>query len=131
MRGASPPSTRCSRRRRVPRGSCTSATTSPASAAAPTRYWRSWSDRRIGSFQPEPDGERKSDSTWLRSPCLGKCDRAPAAFVTCAGPEPREALIGDITLDRVRDLLAPGSEDPEAGESLTAAGNVIRQPASE
>jgi NADH-quinone oxidoreductase subunit F len=79
----------------------------------------------------EPEGGRRSDSTWLRSPCLGKCDRAPAAFVTCAGPEPREALIGDITLDRVRDLLAPGSEDPEAGESSTAAGNVIRQPASE
>ena len=33
-----------------------------------------------------PIGEGRS--TWLRSPCLGLCDRAPAALVTSAGSEP-------------------------------------------
>ena len=31
-------------------------------------------------------------SAWLRSPCLGLCDQAPAAFVTIAGDPPREHL---------------------------------------
>jgi NADH-quinone oxidoreductase subunit F len=34
--------------------------------------------------EPAVDGHR----TWLRSPCLGLCDLAPAALVTAAGAEP-------------------------------------------
>src|SRR4051812_46561798 len=84
---------------------------------------RPGSDLFVPSTQP--DGERTSAPTWLRSPCLGKCDRAPAAFVTQAGPDAREELIGDITLDRVRDLLTPASEDVGSRESSSGAGNVI------
>jgi NADH-quinone oxidoreductase subunit F len=33
------------------------------------------------------------DVAWMRSPCLGQCDRAPAALVVKAGPDPaREEL---------------------------------------
>jgi NADH-quinone oxidoreductase subunit F len=37
-----------------------------------------------------PAGEpiRDGRATWLRSPCLGLCDRAPAAMVTIAGERP-------------------------------------------
>ena len=37
------------------------------------------------------EGELNADgsATWLRSPCLGQCDRAPAAMVTLAGEHPR------------------------------------------
>src|SRR3982751_4367833 len=44
-------------------------------------------------------------SAWMRSPCLGKCDQAPAAFVTIAGEEPREVLIGHVTAERIRGIL--------------------------
>jgi len=32
-------------------------------------------------------------ATWLRSPCLGLCERAPAALVSAAGETPREAVL--------------------------------------
>jgi NADH-quinone oxidoreductase subunit F len=35
-------------------------------------------------------------STWLRSPCLGLCDRAPAALVTSAGERPSVAAVAPV-----------------------------------
>ncbi|PYT20460.1 MAG: NADH-quinone oxidoreductase subunit E, partial [Acidobacteria bacterium] len=32
-------------------------------------------------------------ATWLRSPCLGLCERAPAALVSAAGETPRETVL--------------------------------------
>jgi len=32
-------------------------------------------------------------ATWLRSPCLGLCERAPAALISAAGETPREAVL--------------------------------------
>lgn len=34
---------------------------------------------------------------WLRSPCLGLCDQAPAALLTVAGEQPVERLLGPVT----------------------------------
>jgi NADH-quinone oxidoreductase subunit F len=34
---------------------------------------------------------------WLRSPCLGLCDQAPAALLTFAGEQPVERLFGPVT----------------------------------
>ena len=55
----------------------------------------------------EPGGEHarvdKKSTAWLRSPCLGLCDRAPAAFLQTAGKEPEERLIGGL---RAGDLTA-------------------------
>ena len=43
-------------------------------------------ERSLGTAgSPSADGS----STWLRSPCLGLCERAPAAMLTVAGAEPR------------------------------------------
>src|SRR6185436_15592150 len=39
----------------------------------------------------------ENDAVWMRSPCLGLCDQAPAAFVQQAGVAPHESLIGQIT----------------------------------
>ena len=33
-------------------------------------------------------------STWQRSPCLGLCEKAPAAFVKVAGARPFEQALG-------------------------------------
>ncbi|HZH39883.1 MAG TPA: NAD(P)H-dependent oxidoreductase subunit E [Gemmatimonadales bacterium] len=37
------------------------------------------------------------DHGWVRSPCLGLCDQAPAALLTVAGERPVERLLGQIT----------------------------------
>src|SRR4029079_12196088 len=42
-------------------------------------------ERTIG---PEGGGGVDGERTWLRSPCLGLCERAPAALFTQAGSEP-------------------------------------------
>ena len=42
-------------------------------------------ERALGpAGEPALGGE----ATWLRSPCLGRCERAPAALLTVAGPVP-------------------------------------------
>jgi NADH-quinone oxidoreductase subunit F len=45
-----------------------------------------------------PEGELNLDGsgTWLRSPCLGQCDRAPAALVTLAGEHPEEHVLAPV-----------------------------------
>jgi len=46
-------------------------------------------------------------AAWQRSPCLGLCDQAPAAFLTVAGPAPAERLFGPVTAEQARAVLAP------------------------
>jgi NADH-quinone oxidoreductase subunit F len=41
---------------------------------------------------PSADGRR----TWLRSPCLGLCERAPAAMITTAGTAPSSTVAGPV-----------------------------------
>ncbi len=56
-------------------------------------------------------------AAWLRVPCLGLCERAPAALVTAAGENPR---------DRV---LAPAAAEPLIGVIRDAvAGKLPEQP---
>ena len=48
------------------------------------------------------EGELNADgsATWLRSPCLGQCDRAPAAMLTLAGEHPEEHVLAPVTAQR-------------------------------
>ncbi len=45
-----------------------------------------------------PAGEPTLDgrATWLRSPCLGQCERAPAALFTIAGAAPERFAVGPV-----------------------------------
>jgi NADH-quinone oxidoreductase subunit F len=55
---------------------------------------------------------------WMRSPCLGLCDHAPAALVTEAGAAPLAVSAGNVTLERVRTLLkAPASVRDACGDT--------------
>jgi NADH-quinone oxidoreductase subunit F len=56
-------------------------------------------ERRLGPPGASPDGV----VTWQRSPCLGLCERAPAALVLAAGDPPREQALAPATAE---DLLA-------------------------
>jgi len=73
---------------------------------------------------PIPDAAHAT-SAWLRSPCLGMCDRAPAAFVTIAGARPQEMQLGAVTAERVRQILD--------GRDVEAQGHrpAMRQPLTE
>ncbi|MDQ6776708.1 MAG: NAD(P)H-dependent oxidoreductase subunit E [Actinomycetota bacterium] len=53
---------------------------------------------QIGPSQTEVDG-----STWLPSPCLGQCDRAPAALLIESGEAPLER---ELTIVNAEGLLA-------------------------
>jgi len=48
---------------------------------------------------------RDDDAIWLKSPCLGLCDQAPAAFLQVAGEEPVEHLLGEVTIETVNAAL--------------------------
>ena len=50
-------------------------------------------------------GALADSAAWMRSPCLGKCDQAPAAFVAVAGEPPQEALLGHVTAAQVQALV--------------------------
>jgi NADH-quinone oxidoreductase subunit F len=52
-----------------------------------------------------------SSASWKRSPCLGKCDRSPAAYVAVAGSDPHEALIGNVTAQDVQAMLRGADDD--------------------
>ena len=49
---------------------------------------------------------------WIRSPCLGLCDRAPAALLTDAGERPAELSLGALTAPHAAALLR-GATPPE------------------
>lgn len=53
----------------------------------------------------------RSGATWLRSPCLGLCERAPAALISAAGESPRERVVAPATADSIQSAL----HDAEAG----------------
>src|SRR6187455_3481811 len=72
-----------------------------------------------------PEGELSDDgsTTWYRSPCLGQCDRAPAALVSAAGEEPLERAQAPFTAAAVLDLLAGGEPGPSPTAPLPQVGD--------
>ena len=80
-------------------------------------------EREVGPAieAPVPGEEaRVAASGWMRSPCLGLCDHAPAAFLQVSGEEPWSELIGDIAPRDVAALMqrrqrpAPAAPPPSA-----------------
>ncbi len=72
-----------------------------------------------------PEGELSADgsATWYRSPCLGRCDRAPAAMVAIAAEEPLDRAQAPVTADAVLELLAGGSPGPSPSTALPQDGD--------
>lgn len=44
-------------------------------------------------------------ATWLRSPCLGLCERAPAVLTTVSGETPQQRVLAPATPGAVENLL--------------------------
>ncbi|MBA3318860.1 MAG: NAD(P)H-dependent oxidoreductase subunit E [Gemmatimonadales bacterium] len=86
-------------------------------------------ERTVGpAYHHGPDGEHheipEDGAVWLRSPCLGLCEQAPAALLTVAGERPVERLFGHLTAAAAARVLAgdllPSTEPrlrlPQAGD---------------
>jgi NADH-quinone oxidoreductase subunit F len=68
------------------------------------------------------DALDRSGAAWMRSPCLGLCEQAPAAMLVSAGERPFERAFGHATIERVTEALAtkhvgepPRTVLPQAG----------------
>ena len=63
-----------------------------------------------------PAGSSTSNghATWLRSPCLGLCERAPAALVSTAGEQPWEKVFAPADPAAVTTALAATNGKPPA-----------------
>ena len=51
------------------------------------------------------------NATWQRSPCLGLCERAPAALVIAAGETPRERVLAPASVDTLKSVISDATED--------------------
>ncbi|HLX34058.1 MAG TPA: NAD(P)H-dependent oxidoreductase subunit E [Candidatus Limnocylindrales bacterium] len=70
-------------------------------------------ERALG---PTGSPGRDGRTTWLRSPCLGLCERAPAAMVTRSGERPRREAFGPVDVAAILGHLEVG--DVEAGSAV-------------
>ncbi len=72
-----------------------------------------------------PEGELSDDgsATWFRSPCLGQCDRAPAALVGDAGVDFSERTLAPTSATAVLDILAGGDPGGAPVTVLPQAGD--------
>ena len=76
-----------------------------------------------------PGGRTPAGAAWMRSPCLGKCDQAPAAFVTTAGEHPREELLGHVTPARLEAILSGADAGSDGSHGAPSDPRpAIRQP---
>ena len=81
---------------------------------------------------------RDGQATWLRSPCLGLCDRAPAAMFTFAGAAPSVFTVAPIdasgVVARLERPAPPSADRPAAAASLAdrpaAAASLADRPAA-
>jgi NADH-quinone oxidoreductase subunit F len=69
--------------------------------------------------QSTPDG-----TTWLRSPCLGLCDRAPAAMIRAGGTAPAFGRLWPANAARIAQVI--GGETPSGDEAPHVGGSLIQ-----
>jgi NADH-quinone oxidoreductase subunit F len=76
----------------------------------------------VNSLGPAGGAGARKAAAWLRSPCLGLCEQAPAVLVTRAGERPLERACGSATAASVMSALEepvgsnPAPRLPQQGE---------------
>jgi NADH-quinone oxidoreductase subunit F len=79
---------------------------------------------------PAGSPDAAGNSTWLRSPCLGLCERAPAALISASGETPREQVLAPAATDSIASALrqmsngqpSSADESPDIKQSLPQSG---------
>jgi NADH-quinone oxidoreductase subunit F len=74
-------------------------------------------------FGPEGAVGGGGEATWFRSPCLGQCDRAPAALLAEAGEHPSEHVLAATGIEQVLAALAGEAVDGDPAASVPQAGD--------
>jgi NADH-quinone oxidoreductase subunit F len=64
---------------------------------------------------------------WHRSPCLGLCDRAPAALVERAGEKHEALQVAPITLETAQEILRGGAWPQPRVSELQRGGSLLRR----
>jgi NADH-quinone oxidoreductase subunit F len=59
-----------------------------------------------------PQGEEVDGVTWLESPCLGQCDRAPAALLIESGEAPLERALIGVDANRLVSVMKGQMPEP-------------------
>ena len=121
-RMASPRSTRCSRWSPSRPWSRTSAPTSPASHRGSQELVADL-ERRVA---PEGAHPGNGQAVWHESPCLGLCERAPAALAIVAGEAPRERAVAPADVRRTSRACSPAVTRRPA-RAQRPAGRAIRR----
>ncbi len=67
------------------------------------------------SLGPAGHAREGSEATWLRSPCLGQCERAPAALFTIAGDPPVRFATGPLDAAGILGRLEAPRDSGQAG----------------
>jgi NADH-quinone oxidoreductase subunit F len=82
--------------------------------------------RLEATFGPPGATQAGTPTTWQRSPCLGLCERAPAALVIAAGATPRETSLVNVSAETVLAVLAGETPAPQPATRLpqTAAATL-------
>jgi NADH-quinone oxidoreductase subunit F len=62
----------------------------------------------------EREGSPNGKATWIRSPCLGMCDNAPAALVQRTAISP-DVTLGRTSAEQIRDWMGPIREGLSGG----------------
>jgi NADH-quinone oxidoreductase subunit F len=63
------------------------------------------------------------NAIWLESPCLGLCERAPAAMVTIAGEEPAELSLAPAAADPLLSAMTTGEVPAPPPAAVPQAGD--------
>jgi len=66
-------------------------------------------------------------SAWLRSPCLGQCERAPAALAVEAGERPVTRLVAGATAGSLAAALGAAPTAPAIEAALDTGGEALRR----
>jgi NADH-quinone oxidoreductase subunit F len=69
---------------------------------------------------PGAPGQNGGATAWMRSPCLGQCERAPAALLTVAGETPRTITLAPIE-DGVASIVDLMRDPPDTTDTRTGA----------
>ena len=71
-------------------------------------------DALEAAFGPAGTPAAGGTTTWMRSPCLGMCERAPAALVTAASARPVLRQFAPTTARELHDIVANASPEGAA-----------------
>jgi NADH-quinone oxidoreductase subunit F len=67
----------------------------------------------VRTLGPAGEPVRDGRATWLRSPCLGLCDRAPAAMLTVAGERSRSFAVAPVDAAGIVARLEADAAQPQ------------------